>query len=1118
METRSMQTDELAEERRRLLAQLLEEEGLEGATSEPAIVPRAERGEAPLTFAQEVLWLLDRATPGLTAYNTPVARRIRGALDVAALERALTALVARHEALRTVFAARGDGAVQVVRPATPVAVAVHDVSALPAAEREGAAITRLRAVTDTPFDLAREPGFRVALARLASADHVLLLLTHHIVSDAWSYGGLMSELNALYAAETRGVAHGLAPLALQFGDFAAWQRATLQGERLDERLAFWRERLADLPTLELPTDFAPRGTPGFAGARAGTRLSAELSDRVRALATSHDATLYMVLLAAVQTVLHRYSGQDDIVVGSAVAGRTRRESESMIGYFSQALPMRTRFGGDPSFVELLGRVRDTVLGTTEHQDVPVETLVLELQRRQMRQAPLFRVVLTMQDALPVALRLGDSPAEPVELDASATKFDLTFLVTDTPAGIEIALWYRTELIRAERAERLLAHVATVLGAATSDATRRVSQIPLLSDAEQSALAAWNATEVDEGAPATLVELFEAQAARVGDRVAIVAPSASASAHGSVAGSTTLTYRALNARANQLARHLQASGAAAGAPVGLLLDRSADAIVGMYGILKAEGAYMPLSVDAPSARLSQQLAESGAKLVVTTAALARRLPSTVTVVPLDSDAATLGAYPDTNVALRARPRDTAYVLFTSGSTGVPKGVAVTHANVVHYTRAVRRALGTVQDEPMDGRARQFALASTLAADLGNTSLFPALLSGATLHVLGSDVTTEPERYAQYMEVHQLDVLKLTPNHLRALVAGRSGADLTAVLPRQTLVLGGEALNVELARTLVSAGACRVLNHYGPTETTVGVLTHEVTGASLDAASALGAQTVPLGAPLANTQAFVVDAYGNEQPVGIPGELWLGGAGVTQGYLTRPALTAERFTNYRGAKVYRTGDRVRRLSDGTLEFLGRADDQVKVRGYRVELGEVEQALRAHPGVAQGVVVLRTPQSGEPPLVAYAVPKSGGYAVSHSDRPTSEKLTEWLAAQLPAYMVPSAVVLLEQLPLTANGKLDRAALPAPDAPDASEDAFVAPRTETEKALAAIWTEVLKREQVGVTDNFLALGGHSLLAIRVLGRISKTFGVRLPLRTLFETPTVEALAGAIDAAKAGI
>jgi acyl-coenzyme A synthetase/AMP-(fatty) acid ligase/acyl carrier protein len=405
-----------------------------------------------------------------------------------------------------------------------------------------------------------------------------------------------------------------------------------------------------------------------------------------------------------------------------------------------------------------------------------------------------------------------------------------------------------------------------------------------------------------------------------------------------------------------------------------------------------------------------------------------------------------------------------------------------------------------------------MASTLAADLGNTALLPALLSGATLHVLGKEVTTEPARFAEYVSVHQLDVLKATPNHVLALAAGKTGAELAGVLPKRWLALGGEALRLEVARTFLGAGTCRVLNHYGPTETTVGVLTHEVTSDSLATASALGAQTVPLGRPLANTQAFVVDTYGNEQPVGIPGELWLGGTGVTQGYLNRPVLTAERFTTFRGAKVYRTGDRVRRLADGTLEFLGRADDQVKVRGYRVELGEVEQALRAHPGVAQGAVILRDDE-----LVAYAVAKQAGYAVSHSDRPTSEKLVEWLAAQLPAYMVPSAVVLLEQLPLTANGKLDRAALPAPDAPEANDDAFVAPRTETEKALAGIWAEVLKREQIGATDNFLALGGHSLLAIRVLGRISKTFGVRLPLRTLFETPTVEALAGAIAGARAG-
>ncbi|MBV9879668.1 MAG: AMP-binding protein, partial [Gemmatirosa sp.] len=582
METNATHTTtdaDLADERARLLAALLAEEGLDdGAPGEPAIAPRAQRDEAPLTFAQEVLWLLDRATPGLTAYNTPVARRVRGPLDVAALERALGALVARHETLRTVFAARGDGAVQVVLPPAPVTVAVHDVRALPAAEREAAAIAALRAVTDTPFDLAREPGFRAAVAHLADDEHVVLLLTHHIVSDAWSYGVLFRELNALVSGEA------LPPVALQFGDFAAWQRETLQGERLEERLAYWRTTLADLPTLELPTDFPGRGTPGFAGARVGTTLSAELSDRVRAFAQRNDATLYMVLLAAVQTVLHRYAGQDDVVVGSAVAGRTRREAESMIGYFSQALPMRTRFDGDPTFAALLARVRDTVLGAFEHQDVPVETLVLELQRQQARTAPLFRVVLTMQDALPVALRLGTSDTEPVELDASATKFDLTFLVTDTPRGVDIALWYRTELFRAETATRLLGHLETVLDAAVASPETRVSALPLLTRAERAQLAAWTpAAAGTTGARDTIVSLFEVQAARVPGRVAVVAPSAAAQAAGSVAGSVTLTYAELNARANQLARHLRAAGVSAGTPVGLLLDRSAEAMVGLLGI-------------------------------------------------------------------------------------------------------------------------------------------------------------------------------------------------------------------------------------------------------------------------------------------------------------------------------------------------------------------------------------------------------------------------------------------------------------------------------------------------------------------------------------------------------
>jgi amino acid adenylation domain-containing protein len=523
----------------------------------------------------------------------------------------------------------------------------------------------------------------------------------------------------------------------------------------------------------------------------------------------------------------------------------------------------------------------------------------------------------------------------------------------------------------------------------------------------------------------------------------------------VAGTQVLTYAELGARARQLARHLRACGVSAGAPVGLLLDRSADAMVGLVGVLEAGGAYMPLSVEAPRARLAQQLSESGARHVVTSAALADRLPASVQVVALDreADAATLGALEDGPADVVIAPEDPAYVLFTSGSTGVPKGVVVTHANAVHYARAVSRVLAGVPSEANgDGLAAldglTFAMVSTLAADLGNTSLLPALLAGGTLHVLGADVATDPARFAEYVAVHRFDVLKITPNHLAALTAGKSGAELAAILPRKWLVLGGEALRPDVARAFLAAGACRVLNHYGPTETTVGVLTHEVTAEALERAAALGAQTVPLGRPLANTQAVVVDAHGQEQPVGVPGELWLTGAGVSAGYLNRPELTAARFVTYRGARAYRTGDRVRRLSDGTLEFLGRADDQVKVRGYRVELGEVAQALRAHPGVADGAVVLRAAaaeeEEEEEELVAYAVPKQAGYAVSHGDRPTPEKLREWLAAQLPAYMVPAAVVLLERLPLTANGKLDRAAMPGPvgeAGPGAA--APVAPRT---------------------------------------------------------------------------
>jgi len=1091
--TRPPATPSLEDERQRLLAELLAAEGLDSPAA-PSIAPRDRSVPAPLSYAQEVLWLLDRAAPGLTAYNSALARRVRGRLDLAAMERAVSQLVTRHEALRTVFETRGDGAVQSILPGGTVSVSLHDVRELPAAEREHAAIAALRQVADTPFDLSREPGFRAAIARISDDEHILLLLTHHIVSDAWSYGVIFRDLGVLYDAAVRNVTPDLAPPPLQFGDYATWQRETLRGAALDAALQYWRDRLAGLPILELPTDYPRPSVQGFSGARRTITLSPATHGAIKTLAQSTGATTYMVLLAAYATVLRRYSGQDDIVIGSAVAGRDKREIEQIVGYFSQALPMRVRFDGDPTFSQLLGRVSETVLGAFEHQDTPLESLVLELQRdgaRAKSHAPLFRVVLTMQDTRGAELQLGDAAISRVELDTAGTKFDLTILASELADGLELALWYRTDLFSGETAQRFLGHMGQVIDGAIANPSTRISALPLLTPRERVELDAWNDTIADEGAAATLSRLFEAQADRAGDRAAVIAASGN--------GTTSLTFSQLNARANQLAHHLRAIGVGPESLVGVLLDSSADAIVAILGILKAGGAYVPMSVDAPASRLALQASESGMRAVVTDAARAGRAPAGPVVIALDRDAASLGSLSIENLAASATPSATAYVLYTSGSTGTPKGVAVTHANAVHYARAVSRVLaGVVPAHTGDGFTAldnwQFGLASTITADLGNTSVLPSLLAGGTLHVLGKEWTTEPARFAEYVGSNPLDVLKITPNHLQALAAGRRGGELAAILPRQWLVTGGEALSLDTARAVLDANACRLLNHYGPTETTVGVCTFEVTRDSLEKVQALGAQTVPIGRPLANTRAWVVDSHDIEQPVGVAGELLIGGAGVSRGYLNRQDLTGERFVDFRGERVYRTGDRVRRLRDGTIEFLGRADNQVKVRGFRVELGEIEAVIARHQRVRQAVVDLH-----EDTLIGYVVPQS--------EHVEDAVLAAHVAAELPDYMVPSSWVRLHSIPLTPNGKVDRGALPRPAAAESSSPDG-APRNEMEEQLVVLWTEVLKKESIGIHDNFFSLGGHSLVAIRLLGRIAKTFGNRLSLRTLFEHPTIAELA----------
>ncbi|MEP6732476.1 MAG: amino acid adenylation domain-containing protein [bacterium] len=1067
----------------------------------------------PASFVQELLWLMDRASPGSSAYNVPRTRRLVGPLNVTALRRAFDALVERHEILRTTYAFHEEHPVQVIHPARPVEFIVTDLRDRSTDTRVVEAERIAREQARKPFDLAKDQIMRVAVLILADDDHVLHIDSHHIAFDGWSRDVLFRELSALYREYSGGASADLPTLPIQYADYAIWEREHLAGERLEKLLGYWRTQLGDAEfVLELPTDYSRPSVPGFGGVTEKLAISPELLAGIKALGRQYEATTYMTLLAAYTTVLHRYTGQRDVLVGSPIAGRSRSETEGLIGYFANTIVQRARFGDDPTFADLLAQVRSSALGAYDHQEIPFEKLVLELQGgQQLSHSPLFQVVFTMlgggnDDTGPA--KIGDAEVQPFGGEDGTTKFDLTLFMTERGDSLTLTLRARSDLYSAQTVSRMLSHLRTVLETAVANPQTRISEIELLTIEEKQALVKWNATTADMGAPATIDQLFAAQAVRVPDRTAVASSTRS------------IPYQEVDARSNQLANYLRSLGVKEDSPVAITLDRSAEVVVAILGVLKAGGAYVPVLPDLPIARAEQQIVESGARVVITVLAHESRVPSDVTVVRIDADSQAIAMQPMTAPAIDANPDRLAYVLFTSGSTGVPKGVAVTHRNVVHYARAVSRVFGDVPAtakgdgfEALDGW--QFGMVSTLGADLGNTSLFPSLFSGGTLHILSGDVTTDPSRFNTYVTDHPLDVLKITPNHLRALVGALDAQELMRALPRKWIVLGGEALSWDFAQRLLSAGSCRVLNHYGPTETTVGVSTFEVTRESAATARDAGAQTVPIGNPLRNVGLHVLDADRQPLPVNVPGELYISGDGVTRGYLRRDDLTAERFVDLTHAgRAYRSGDRVRRLPDGSIEFLGRADDQVKIRGYRVELSEIEHVLAEHPGVAHAVALIRTPENGESQLVAYVVPKTvADYAKAHAQQATPDTLHEFVVSRLPDYMVPAAIVMIEQLPLSANGKIDRNALPDPTQTAAGEeDAFVAPRTATEEAIALIWADVLKKERVGVTENFITLGGHSLLAIRVLGKLSRKFGVRLPLRSLFDAPTIAELAELVD------
>jgi amino acid adenylation domain-containing protein len=1076
------------------------------------IVPREPGTPVPMSYAQELLWLLDRANPGMHGYNVPRTARLRGALDVAALCAALDGVGARPEVLRSTFDLVDGEPRQIVHAPGPVALDVVDLTDRAPAAREAEALAVVRERSRRPFDLARDPQLRATLVRLGDDDHVLLLESHHVSSDAWSRNILMRELSALYDAHRSGTGAALAPLPVQYGDFARWQRETLHGAALEAHLAFWRDQLRDAPALlELPTDRPRPATPSFEGAMRSRMLPPALLEGLREVSRAHGSTLFVTLLAAFDVLLARLSGQRDVVVGSPTAGRAQEGTEGIIGYFANTLVLRTKLDDDPTFADLLARVRETTLSAFEHQDVPYEKLVLELQRdRALGRSGLFQAMFTLQDAELRTLSLPGLTFEPFGMARGATKFDLSLFMHERADGLRAAFEYRTDLFDAETIERMLARLETLLGGIVANPHARVSTLPVLPARERVLLQEWGL-----GAPRpidaeTLHGMIAQQVARTPDAVAVEIERADGTIE-------RTTFRELDARAEQLARFLTGAGVGPNVGVGICVDRSTELVVAMLGVLKAGAYYLPLDPDYPADRLAFMLQDARVPVLLTTHALVDALPRTsesggARLVLLDRDWSEI-AGAARNLASLASPQPDgdglAYVIYTSGSTGRPKGVMIPHRAVVNYLGWMRGAF------PLDGRDAVLQKAPA-SFDACIWEFFLPLVSGARLVLARPGGHQDPAYLLAALARHDVTQLQLVPSQLQMMLE-TPGAAAPEGLPRvRRLFLGGEALPSELLTRLAAVcPALEVTNLYGPTEATVYATHWSV------AASAWTGGTVPIGAPIANASVHVVaQSEGGAMelvPIGVAGELCIGGVGLAHGYLNRPELTDEKFVRdpfatRAGARLYRTGDRARWRADGTLEYLGRIDNQVKLRGFRIELGEIETALVQQPGIQSAVALVREDAPGDQRLVAYCIPMPGADRGGH----TPVALRRALKATLPEFMVPTAFVWLAEWPMNANGKLDRKALPAPATGDAPAAERVAPRTPTEAAVAELWSEVLQRE-VGVDDDFFELGGHSLLALRVLARVGERFGVRVPLRVIFEASTVAAFAARVDASCAG-
>ncbi|HEY0733388.1 MAG TPA: amino acid adenylation domain-containing protein [Herpetosiphonaceae bacterium] len=1062
----------------------------------PPIRPVSRDEALPLSFAQQRLWFLDQLEPDSSTYTIPAAWRLEGPLDVIALRQSLTTIVERHEALRTTFTTTADGQpVQAITPPQVVPLPLIDLHGLSASERESVLLRLAGTEARQPFDLARGPLIRTTLLRLAETDHVLLLTMHHIVSDGWSMEVFARELVPIYTALIAGMPPSLAQLPIQYADYAVWQRGWLSGTVLEAQLGYWRRQLAGLPVLELPTDRPRPALPTFRGARQTFALPAALSKELVALSQREGVTLFMTLLAAWQVLLDRYSGQHDIVVGTPIANRTQEETEHLIGFFVNTLVLRADLSGNPTFRDVLHRVRETALGAYAHQDLPFEQVVDALQpERDLSRHPLFQVMFTLQNVPMVSLELPSLVLNPLPIEYETTKFDLTLSMAEEGSGLVGSLEYTTDLFEAETIGRMVSHLQTLLAGIVRDPSQRLAQLPLLTEAERRQLTVdWNMTEVAYPRGRCIHELVAAQAARTPDAVALVYAAGTRER-------VQLTYEELDRRANQLAHELQALGVGPEVRVGVCVERSLDLIVGLLGILKAGGAYVPLDPAYPAQRVAFMLADSAVPVILSQQSLASNLPAhNGVVVCLDSDWERISRQPTDAPATAVEDNNLAYVIYTSGSTGRPKGVAITHQSAATF---IHWALNTFSGADL----ARVAAGTSICFDLSIFELFVPLSCGGTV-LLIDDGLQIPELIDA-----QVTLLNTVPSVMAAVL--RSGSVPPSV---RVINLAGEPLSRALADGLYQAvPTTRVYNLYGPSEDT--------TYSTYTLVAPHEPRPPTIGRPIANSQAYVLDAQMQPVPIGAVGELYLGGVGLARGYLGRPDLTAEKFipdpfSAAPNARLYRTGDRARYRPDGAIEFLGRIDHQVKLRGFRIELGEIEAALSRYPAVQEAVVLIREdhPPAGghaEQRLVAYVVPTADQRpaltdAAADPDRSSFvADLRAFVKQHLPDYMVPNSVVLLDALPLLPNGKIDRPALPAPALlrPEL-EAGFAAPETPVETRLAQIWAEVLRLPQVGIRNNFFALGGDSILSIQIVAR-ARQAGLQLTPRQIFQYQTIAELA----------